>query len=469
MAAYLESRYQQLHGAVLVIHTKNNGEISEAASGKSKEELERLPRLSREIDHPENPYKAIVSVMVLRERWDVQNVVSVVGLRPFKAKSQILPEQTLGRGLRRMFRGEPVQEKVSVIGTGAFIDFFESIKVEGVELEYAEMGDQSKPKSPVVVEVDRENEKKDIDALDIGLPILSPRLYREYKNLELLDPAALPHSKITAKAFSLEEQREIIFKDIDIEAISHTTVMDSVFEPNYQSVIGYFAKTLMRDLRLIGGFDVLFGKLKTFIEGELFTQPVSLEDPNILRNLSELEAIRTIIETFKAAINTLTAQDRGTTEIRDFIKLSKTRPFIVNDQGYLVPKKSIFNKIIGDNRFELEFAAFLDGCDDILSFIKNSQSTSSKLEYRTTDGSISNYYPDFIVKETDSALWIIETKGREDLDDLEKLDRLQQWCADSSAQDPARQYRSLYVRQEQWEKYRPKGFSELKRTFFKEP
>jgi hypothetical protein len=55
-------------------------------------------KLSRTIDEPDNPYKAIVSVMVLREGWDVQNVVAIVGLRPFTSSSKILPEQTLGRG-----------------------------------------------------------------------------------------------------------------------------------------------------------------------------------------------------------------------------------------------------------------------------------------------------------------------------------------------------------------------------------
>ena len=132
-------------------------------------------------------YKAIVSVMVLREGWDVQNVVSIVGLRPFQAASKILPEQTLGRGLRRMFRGQPLQEKVSVVGTEAFIDFIESIKIEGVDLEYDEMHERSKPRSPVVVEVDRDNPKKDIERLDIELPILAPRIYREYKNLDNLN------------------------------------------------------------------------------------------------------------------------------------------------------------------------------------------------------------------------------------------------------------------------------------------
>src|SRR3984957_1179542 len=50
VAAYLEGQYSDLKDAVLVIHTKNNGEISESASGKSKEELEVLRKLANEID-----------------------------------------------------------------------------------------------------------------------------------------------------------------------------------------------------------------------------------------------------------------------------------------------------------------------------------------------------------------------------------------------------------------------------------
>jgi len=111
VAEYLEARYPKLKDAVLVIHTKNNGEISEASTGKSKEELNKLRADARDIDDPASRYKAIVSVMVLREGWDVQNVVAIVGLRPFTSKARILPEQTLGRGLRRMFRGQPVQEE----------------------------------------------------------------------------------------------------------------------------------------------------------------------------------------------------------------------------------------------------------------------------------------------------------------------------------------------------------------------
>lgn len=465
VAEYLENTFPDLKDAVLVIHTKNNGEISESSTGKPKEELDRLREQSKVIDSNDSPYKAIVSVMVLREGWDVQSVVSIVGLRPYSAKAKILPEQTLGRGLRRMFRGQDIVEKVSVIGTHAFIQFVESIKVEGVEFEYAPMGGGSAPRSPLVIEVDRENAKKDIEKLDINLPLLTPRIYREYKNLSNIDIDALKFKPVELKQFSEQERREIVFKDIDREDISHVTVLDTDAEPNYQSVVSYFTTSIMRDLRLVGGADILFEKVLQFIEQRLFGKSVKLDDTNTLRNLSEPEVSATLRETFKKAINDLTVQDKGTTEIKDRIRLSKTRPFVVNNQPYLTPKRSIFNKIIGDSDLELDFASFLDGCEDIVSFIKNSQSTNFKIEYRAADGAISNYYPDFIVKQDPKTIWIIETKGREDLDDPEKYARLVQWCEDATRFDKGTTYHSLFVRQEKWEEHRPADFKQLLRVF----
>ena len=56
----------------------------------------------------------------------------IVGLREYSAESKILPEQTLGRGLRRMYFGTDTKETVSVMGTPAFMEFVESIQTEGV-------------------------------------------------------------------------------------------------------------------------------------------------------------------------------------------------------------------------------------------------------------------------------------------------------------------------------------------------
>lgn len=468
VAEYLEATYPDLKGAVLVIHTKNNGEISETATGKDAEELKRLRKQANEIDSWESSYKAIVSVLMLKEGWDVRNVTTIVGLRAYSSKANILPEQTLGRGLRRMYPGNDVEEYVSVVGTDAFMEFVESIQSEGVTLERKPMGGGTKPKAPLVVEVDNENAAKDLDKLDIEIPVLSPRIYREYKKLTDLNPAAFQHRKVALKRFTTEEQREIVFKDITTGEINHVTVLDSAGVTDYRSVVGYFAKTIMKDLRLVSGYDVLYGMVKGFIRDHLFDAPVDLEELNTLRNLSELEASRTIIETFKKEINALTVQDKGDALIQDSIKLRKTRPFVVKEQGYIVPKRSVFNKVIGDSNLELLFAAFLEGCGDrgeIVSYAKNYFAVHFKLDYVNADGDISNYYPDFIVKKAEKEVYVIETKGEEDLDVPLKMARLRQWCEDINKAQGAVKYGFVYVDEEGFEKYKPKKFADVVEGF----
>jgi type III restriction enzyme len=460
VADYLERHFADLKDAVLVIHTKNNGEISEAQSGKAKDKLEALRKQANAIDDASNPYKVIVSVMMLKEGWDVRNVTTIVGLRAYSAKSNILPEQTLGRGLRKMYP-HGTEEYVSVVGTDAFMEFVESIQAEGVVLERKAMGAGTAPNTPLVVEVDRENEKKDLDALDIEIPILTPRVYREYKNLNDLDVAGLGTQRIAYLQFTEEEQREIVFKDIANGEITHTTILDTAGIADYRSVIGYFTRTIMKELHLVSGYDVLYGKVKAFVQVELFDCPVDLERPNTLRNMSELAPTKMVMESFKKAINALTVQDKGNAEIRDTIKLRQTRPFVAKDQGYLVPKKSIFNRIIGDGHLELLFAGFLENCSDVQAYAKNYLAIHFKLDYANADGDISNYYPDFMVKLSSKHIVIVETKGQEDLDVSLKMARLRQWCEDVNEAQPEVKYDFVYVDEDSFRRYSPKSFADL--------
>ncbi len=465
VAEYLETTYAELKGAVLVIHTKNNGEISESTSGKKKEELEKLRRQSNNIDHWDSPFKAIVSVLMLKEGWDVKNVTTIVGLRAYSSKSNILPEQTLGRGLRLMYPGFDIEEYVSVVGTDAFMDFVESIQSEGVELEHKAMGKGTKPLTPLIVEVDNENTNKDINKLEIKIPILTPRIYRDYKNLSNLEPSRFGHKKVEYRLFSEDDQREIVFKDITTGEINHTTKLASSAVTDYRSVVRYFTQTIMKDLRLFSGYDVLYGKVKGFIRDELFDQCVDLDKLNTLRNLSELAATKTLIETFKKEINALTIKDKGDAEIRDTIKLRLTRPFVVKEQGYIVPKKSIFNKIIGDSHLELQFASFLEECADIISYVKNYLAVHFRIDYVNADGNISNYYPDFIVKKSEREVFIVETKGLEDVDVPLKMRRLKQWGEDINQVQTDVSYDFVFVDEENFNKYKPKSFDELVTNF----
>ena len=467
VAEYLENHYQDLKGAVLTIHTKNNGEISENITGKTKEELETLRKAANEIDKADNKYKAIVSVLMLKEGWDVRNVTTIVGLRAYSSKAQILPEQTLGRGLRRMYFDPNIPEKVSVVGTDAFMDFVESIKSEGVQLEYKKMDLNSTANTPMIVEIDQQNVKKDISKLDIEIPVLTPRIYREYKNLSELNIDKFKHKKLALKQFTKEQQREIVFKDITTGEITHKTKMNSDLVPDYQSVIGYFTQTIMKELRLVSGYDILYGKVKEFIKSDLFTNEVNIEDLNTLRNLSELEVTKTVIENFKKEINDLTILDKGEALIDTYIKISKCRPFLVKDQSFLIPKKSPFNKIFGDSHLELEFAAFLEECEDIISYVKNYFAVQFKIDYRNSTGEISNFFPDFIIKKSEKEMYIVETKGREDLDDPLKIKRLAQWCEDINQNQNKVKFSWIYIKEDEFKKDKINNFSQLIRVFKK--
>jgi len=471
VAEYIKTSFKDLKDAVLTIHTNKSGEISENVSGRNKEELDLLRKQANDIDSWESPFKVIVSVMMLKEGWDVKNVTTIIGLRPYAADSKILPEQTLGRGLRRMFFGrDDVEEYVSVVGTPAFLDFVESINGEGVIIEKKAMGVGEKPISPMVIEVDKDNPKKDIKKLDIEIPVMSPRIQREYKNLAELDVSVFGNKRVGIKVFSDEEKREIVFKDVVEETTHHTTILSESIEPDYQSVIGFFAQAIMRELRLFGCYDILFGKVKEFVQSYMFDKQVDLSDLNVLRNLSEIEYIRFIKDSFKKAINELIVQDRGDTEIKNYIKISEARPFVVNDKSYLIPKKSVFNKIVGDSNFELEFAHFIENCDDIISFSKNFQNKEAsalRIEYKNSEGFIATYYPDFFVKKNDKIVYIIETKGQEEDDDKLKFERLQKWCEDVNDRQSRVAYKALYIRQENWEKDRLKNFDEVIRIFGK--
>jgi type III restriction enzyme len=462
---FLEANYSEFKDSVLLIHTKKSGEISEtAASKRDKEELEKLRKAADAVDEEKSPYKAVVSVMMLREGWDVRNVMTIVGLRPFQAPSNILPEQTIGRGLRKMF-GLDVKEELVVIGTPAFIEFVESIKTEGVEFGYRPMGETGKSRNPIIVEIDNDNEKKDMDKLDIPIPVLSPRIHRDYKNLEDINVDALTITPVPLKHYSENELKEIVFNDID-GTFSHKIEFTDTL-PDYRNVVGFFTQAILKESRLVSGFNILYPKVEQFIRTKLFGKSVNIEDPQILRNLSEVYAKQTLYVSFKKAIDELTIKDKGSAQIKNFISLRKAKPLVADNQPYLVAQKSVFNKIIGDSRFELEFAAFLENSTDIISFAKNYQSFGFKIEYQGEDGNIHEFFPDFLIKQNDREIYIAETKGREDLDDIRKIKRLQVWCSDVNAAQSERRYIPLYVTQEVWEKNQKdlKSFIEMTGLF----
>lgn len=452
-AAFLETSYPIMKNSVLTIHTNNSGEIKETAtSKKDKDALEALRKAADDIDKDHSPYKAVVSVLMLREGWDVRNVTTIVGLRPFGADSKILPEQTIGRGLRKMFSLD-TPEKLVVVGTPAFLEFVEGLKTEGVEFQYSPMGKGTKGKSPVIIEVDKDNPNKDLDKLDIPIPQMSPRFYREFKNLELIDVGKFDNEKVPLKEFSADELKEIIFNNIDGD-FSHKTIFKDT-APDYRNVISFFTSAILKDCRMVSGFNILYPKVESFIKYQLFMQEVELSDPQVMRNLSELRPKEILKTIFKKAIDELTVTDKGSAEVKNYISLQSTKPKIAEDQRFFYSKKSVFNKTIGDNPFELELASYLENrCPDVISYAKNTMGEGGvnfKIEYQAEDGNIREYYPDFFVKTGDKSFYILETKGRQDLNDIRKITRLITWCVDTNKVQSEYTYTPIYVLEEKWD------------------
>jgi len=80
--------------------------VTEESDEKDREE-------ARKIGAKESKYDAVVSVLMLREGWDVPEVSTILLLRKFS--SQVYGQQVIGRGLRRIIRNEPEPEILAVV------------------------------------------------------------------------------------------------------------------------------------------------------------------------------------------------------------------------------------------------------------------------------------------------------------------------------------------------------------------
>ncbi len=130
----------------------------------------------------------------------------------------------------------------------------------------------------------------------------------------------------------------------------------------------------------------------------------------------------------------------------------------------------MFNRIVGEANaggFELAFAKFLEDAPDVVSFAKNYLAVGFKLDYVKADGDLSHYTPDFIVKTADGSIFLIETKGRAELDLPQKMARLKQWCEDAVAASAAdgRKYGFVYVDQSGYGRNPPRDLAGLRATF----
>lgn len=101
--------------AVLVVHSKSPDEALEALGS---------------VEDPASPVRIIISVGMLKEGWDVRNVYVVASMR--SSVSEILTEQTLGRGMRLPFGSYTGIEILDTLEVVAHERYEELLKKAGV-------------------------------------------------------------------------------------------------------------------------------------------------------------------------------------------------------------------------------------------------------------------------------------------------------------------------------------------------
>ena len=447
---YLNSAVPDLKDKVLLIHTDSTGEVK-------KSDLPKARDFAKNIDDPDpekNPYEAIVSTMMLNEGWDVRNVNVIVGLRSYTSKRRVLPEQVIGRGLRKMFPEEEANVAKSinvleVIGPPGLMDILEELETqEGIK--FAEF-ETEKTLNLTTIFVDENKLDKDLE-----IPVLSPRIIIREFHLDESVIDKLPSLSIQLENKILEMEYVAVDMLKGLEVIKRK--WDLPVPQDSKSVIAYYTDQILRELKIGGAFASFYPLVKKYVTEKLFTEKVNLDDPRVLYKLSSPEVQTQIVRLFVNAFKDLTFTEREP-ELGDFLKLSDTRPFVWSKEVFPA-NKCVFNYVACDNNFEVEFAKFLDRAEDVVAFSKIVPKIGFFVEYRDSGGNLRLYYPDFLVYTNDMQHIVIETKGREDIDVPLKDRRIRAWCQDATNLTKNK-WSFIRVDQEAFEKFRFKSLSEL--------
>lgn len=451
--SYVNSAVPDLKDKVLLIHTDSTGEVKKA-------DLPKVREFAKTIDDSEkNSYEAIVSTLMLNEGWDVRNVNVIVGLRSYTSNRKILPEQVLGRGLRKMFPDEDANVKKSinileVIGPPGLVDIITELEAqEGIKFEEF---DTAKPINLSTVSVDENKLDKDIE-----IPILSPRIFIRNFQIDADEIDKLPSLAIPLENKILEMEYVAIDMLKGVEVLKRKWNLP--VPQNSKSVIAYYTDQILKQLKISGAFDNFYPLVKKYVIEKLFDEKVDLDkDQRVLYKLSSPEVQEQLIKLFVDAFRDMSFVERKPKRV-DFIKLSDVKPFVWSKLLYPA-NRCIFDNVPCDNDFELAFTKFLDNAKDVKAFAKIIPKIGFYVEYRDSHGDMRLYYPDFVILTDKNEHLIVETKGREDVDVAYKDKRIKLWCKDASKLTKSK-WSYKRINQEDFEKYRFRSVNELISTF----
>lgn len=468
-----DALFKELNGRTINLHTNLKGKIKkvsgrevfiESESEISDEDLKALRKLSRELDSGTSPYFCIVSVLMLREGWDVKNVTTIVPLRPYSSKANILPEQTLGRGLRRMTPSGQANEIVAVVEHEAFARLYrDELAQEGLPIEIVDV--EKVPTTTVSIFPDP---AKDANKLDIAIP----RLTAANVTLPVLGPITEDEVRQAFAAYRplpLGERGpdEVQYEGrhlITGEIVEHMKVSLALLESGIGAVSFY-----VQELEYIGKVrnthQVLAPLLQKFFEEILFGQPASLFDSNLVARLSDPDVREHVRATFVPLIRKKTVSQQIRKPDAPPVLVSSWKPYQVTASERRPVMKAAqtgFNLVPCNRSLEQALVAMVDKATDVAAFAKNAGPQALRIDYLSDGLRLAFYTPDFLVRTKAGKHFLIETKGQVDKDVAAKARAAVEWC--KSASLPKMEWEYVYVVEGVFHRYQGNSVVELARV-----
>ncbi len=361
----------------------------------------------------------VISVAMLSEGWDAKNVTHIMGLRAFT--SQLLCEQVVGRGLRRV--------TYDADENGLFRP--EYVNVFGVPLSISETGEGGDPPPPpspstqIEVIPDRAH-------LEIRWPnvlrvetVVKPQLTIAWDKVPalVLDPASTPISAELAPALGGATDMGQVTA-IDLERIPDGFRL--------QRLVFQAARKGFAELRhsFSGTEDYLAAQLVRIIESFLKSKLLDIpslfhSDPLRRRILIALNidlvvqhVMRHITEQNTERLTPVFDEENpigATGQMRTWYTSKPCFPAI----------KSHISHLVGDSSWEGHAANVFEGRDEVAAYAKNDH-LGFQIQYMWA-GSRRRYIPDFLVRLSNGKMLALEIKGTDSPQNKAKRDALNEW------------------------------------------
>lgn len=428
---------------IMEIHSNRRGEIGEKEWDSVRQKL-------FELDKHDKP-KIIVSVLMLREGFDVNNICVIVPLR--SSSSYILLEQTIGRGLRLMWR-EPEYEDskretrekllikkeepnnymdiLSIIEHPAFIEFYDRL-LEGAIGKVKELPKKDRIVGDIISVELKENYKDydmfwpiilhdkeeelipaelsvdDLEQFPIPLEQLKPLVNQKgdiFKSEELTVKTKFGEYVVTSDIFTAKSYNIFIQKIVNAVSaipvkVSNRTVKSFPIMQINSAVIAKLTDEYIRHKLFGKDFDPLEGnnwRILLLTESKIVQHIIK----NVAKSVYDLQN--------KVEIKEATIVKKYFSEL-SAIKMRET--YAVDVAKTIYPKIAFPSHKGG---FERKFIEFVDSDSKVKSFIKINEHYHdfANVIYIRDDGLLAHYYPDFMVR-IGNKIYLVETKAEKDL------------------------------------------------------